>query len=609
MDSPAANRIPDELISEILSPLLKHSDKVFSELGLPPVTVSTVLRHPCHGCRARPVKDFLVSFTALLEPGYSSSTYLLVCKAWLRVSTPLLYNVVILRTTAQAEALQAALKSTKEIGLLIKKLRVEGGFGMAMHTILNSAPNITDLFLTLCIWGSDNVRGLCSGLRLINPGRVIVVDAVPKKNKQVEQLFETLLKNIPKWDKLRTFDFPYSNMRPGETNLSAMRADKLASALAMSKSLETLIVTALQFPEYLRQVRDAPSLKAIHFRNSILSWGGRYTAEFFADIKHDSKLKALITHSSDTSLFGHREDTRNNSSQSSNTSSRSSPAPASPDHQNSRDYVRELVELKELADTRGNTVQNLNVFVNGASGPGSKKAPPAMNPILLVPFTSLTHLTWSINDERLMFSAPPPGYCALPNLQVLKIQAGSPSLLDIGPKLPLASLHKVDLPIFADVPASSAFLLCHGPKLVELSAPLEILIKVNVFDLCKNLKTVVVHAPHMYATAKIAPERKVFPENFLTCRTPHTALTKIDFYFRTLHSDHESPFKRNLEQLNPENFPVLKEIQLNCIKWPVSEQAVKKNKWIPLSEILRPKGIKLTDSNGIGGTGTKRRGA
>ncbi|KAJ7911337.1 hypothetical protein B0H13DRAFT_1546862, partial [Mycena leptocephala] len=76
----------------------------------------------------------------------SSSTYLLVCKAWLRVSTPLLYNVVILRTTARAEALQVSLKSHREFGLFIKKIAC---FGDAMHTIFQCAPNITDLFFTL----------------------------------------------------------------------------------------------------------------------------------------------------------------------------------------------------------------------------------------------------------------------------------------------------------------------------------------------------------------------------------------------------------------------------------------------------------------------------
>ncbi|KAJ6495959.1 hypothetical protein DFH09DRAFT_946003 [Mycena vulgaris] len=173
-----ANRAPDEIISEILSPLLKHSDEVFSDASEKP-----------------------------LVSGYSSSTYLLVCKAWLRVSTPLLYSVVILRTTAQASALEQVLNTNVEFGLFIKKLRIEGGFGQAMHTILKCAPNITDLFLTLLLWGSDNVAGLCKGLSLINPRRVILVDGrskmtKPKKNKQVTQLLEMLIKVILKWNKL-----------------------------------------------------------------------------------------------------------------------------------------------------------------------------------------------------------------------------------------------------------------------------------------------------------------------------------------------------------------------------------------------------------------------
>ncbi|KAJ7744133.1 hypothetical protein B0H16DRAFT_994746 [Mycena metata] len=178
--SVAANQVPDEIISEILSPLLKHpGDKAFSE------------RSP----------------KVLLDPGYSSSTYLLVCKAWLRVSTPLLYNVVILRTTAQAVALQKVLQDHPEIGGFIKKLRIEGGFGTAMQIILKCAPNITDLFISLFIYGTDSVKGLCSGLSLINPQRVILYDASSfrekaNKNKQVTQLFETLLVVVTKWNSL-----------------------------------------------------------------------------------------------------------------------------------------------------------------------------------------------------------------------------------------------------------------------------------------------------------------------------------------------------------------------------------------------------------------------
>ncbi|KAK7006816.1 hypothetical protein R3P38DRAFT_2555040 [Favolaschia claudopus] len=114
-----------EVITGILAPLLHVPDEVFS--------TSTM--------------------ELLLNPEYSSSRYLLVCKAWLRIGTPLLYDVVILRTTFQADALAAVLEARNDLGLHIKKLRVEGGFGDSMETVLRLAPNITDIFFTLGMWG------------------------------------------------------------------------------------------------------------------------------------------------------------------------------------------------------------------------------------------------------------------------------------------------------------------------------------------------------------------------------------------------------------------------------------------------------------------------
>ncbi|KAJ7719243.1 hypothetical protein DFH07DRAFT_315194, partial [Mycena maculata] len=218
-----APHIPDEIVSEIVSPLLKYSDEVFSDTSEKP-----------------------------LRSQYSSSTYLLVCKSWLRVSTPLLYNVVILRTTSQAEALGEVLRSNQEFGPFIRKLRVEGGFGGVMHAILKCATNIADLFLTLSIWGSDDVGGLCTGLKFVNPQRVILVDGVkripkPKKNQQVTRLFETLITIIPKWDKLSTFEFPYVASLIFEATFDE-QAEALASALTKSKSLHTLIVRAGAIP-------------------------------------------------------------------------------------------------------------------------------------------------------------------------------------------------------------------------------------------------------------------------------------------------------------------------------------------------------------------------
>ncbi|KAJ7694487.1 hypothetical protein B0H14DRAFT_3043906 [Mycena olivaceomarginata] len=146
--------LPDEIsppiISEILSPALKVSDEIFRD-------------------------------TSAVSPfsNYSESTsaYLLVCKSWLRVATPLLYNVVILRSKAQAKALSLALSGNEELGQFIKKLR---------------------------IYSTDNTNGLCKGLELINPTTLILRERRGKlvENKMVSQLLDALSKSIPKWDRL-----------------------------------------------------------------------------------------------------------------------------------------------------------------------------------------------------------------------------------------------------------------------------------------------------------------------------------------------------------------------------------------------------------------------
>ncbi|KAJ7086193.1 hypothetical protein C8R44DRAFT_538296, partial [Mycena epipterygia] len=79
----------------------------------------------------------------------SSSSVLLVCKSWLRVATPLLYAVTIIRSKAQAHAFQATLRSTSDLGRFIKRLRVEGGFGAVIYRILQNTPNVIDILIYL----------------------------------------------------------------------------------------------------------------------------------------------------------------------------------------------------------------------------------------------------------------------------------------------------------------------------------------------------------------------------------------------------------------------------------------------------------------------------
>ncbi|KAJ7651224.1 hypothetical protein FB45DRAFT_820721 [Roridomyces roridus] len=228
--------LPDEIVSEILSPALKVPEELFSDTSEP-----------------SPFANFTPS----------TSSYLLVCKDWLRVGTPLLYNVVVLRSKAQANALAVFVQKNPEFGRFIKKLRVEGGFGQSMHAILKAAPNITDLFLSLRIWSSDNTSGLCKGLPLVNPNRVIVVDQYwgvhTLENKQNEALRKTLISCVQSWSNLRVFGFPYGH--------SNSRAQELSDALSQSQ-VHTVQLNECFYdiPPFIHTLCRASSLKSLQFR-------------------------------------------------------------------------------------------------------------------------------------------------------------------------------------------------------------------------------------------------------------------------------------------------------------------------------------------------------
>ncbi|KAJ7868180.1 hypothetical protein B0H13DRAFT_2281064 [Mycena leptocephala] len=214
-------------------------------------------------------------------------------------------------------------------------------------------------------------------------------------------------------------------------------------------------------------------------------------------------------------------------------------------------------------------------------------------------------VTFSSQDDPPKREIPTPlpsssqrSYVLIQDLQELKrvgeTRGGSVEDLDIciGDLLVLIPrslnlLQEVTLSSLVDVPASIVFLRCRGAKLLRLAAPLEIFMSVSIFDLCKSLNTAVVGHSHR----KDSSERKT--QRILLSSGPHTVLTKVDFeYF----SERHYPLIEKMVQ--SESFPVLKEIQPFQLR-----QGFRKTKWIPLSELLHRKGIKLIDKNEVGETG------
>ncbi|KAJ7469293.1 hypothetical protein B0H11DRAFT_1392905 [Mycena galericulata] len=230
-----SHKLPDETISEILSPALMVPDHLFADTS--------------------PESPF-ASFSQ------SCSSLLLVCKSWLRVATPLLYHVVIIRSTAQARALQSTLQNNSDLGKFVKKLRVEGGYKNSMHQVLQKTPNITDILISLIIHSSDSTAGLVLGLPLINPTRLIILDEtdVFLKNENVKKLIKALETCVPKWANLKTIIFPYDH--------------KMTARESFCKSLcSSPTVKILTFPEYARSLEPflvdcarVSSLKAIEIR-------------------------------------------------------------------------------------------------------------------------------------------------------------------------------------------------------------------------------------------------------------------------------------------------------------------------------------------------------
>ncbi|KAJ7438631.1 hypothetical protein B0H11DRAFT_2104239 [Mycena galericulata] len=232
-----SHKLPDEIISEILSPALEVAENMFSD------TSST-------------------SPFAVAGSPSCSSALLLVCKSWLRVATPLLYNVVVIRSKAQAGALQSALQSNPDLGQFVKKLRVEGGYGKSMSQILHKTPNVSDIFLSLLVHASDSTAGLALGLPLINPTRLIIHDENEffLKNKNVVTLMTALATSVVKWSNLNTIHFPYHyHMTARESFCTALCSSptvKILSFPTYNTSLEP----------YLIECARAPSLEAIEIR-------------------------------------------------------------------------------------------------------------------------------------------------------------------------------------------------------------------------------------------------------------------------------------------------------------------------------------------------------
>nr|GAT51415.1 predicted protein [Mycena chlorophos] len=255
--------LPDELISLILEPALTISDHSFA--------------------------DNWSNTSPFAEYSESTSAYLVVCKSWLRVATPLLYGVVVLRSAAQTKALARALKGNPDLGSFVKKLRIEGGYGLAMHTVLQLSPKVTDLYLSLDIYASDKTEGLCKGLPLVNPRRLILQHSRDKQqtNKQFDMLFEVLPRIIRKWSNLTTLGIPvlweftmaFTNLRTLVKSLNRVQRIEKIAVPYCNRDIRCAVQWLHDCP--IREIRILTPTSSARVEETI----------------HDAELRALVKYS------------------------------------------------------------------------------------------------------------------------------------------------------------------------------------------------------------------------------------------------------------------------------------------------------------------------
>ncbi|KAL5525637.1 hypothetical protein ACEPAG_6973 [Sanghuangporus baumii] len=149
MLSANVDSLPDELVKEILSDILTVPEDEFSHVG--------------------PLSPFGRKVS-------SSSDVLLVSKRWLRIGTPLLHECIVLRSSAQADALYGFIrgKTGSQVNGYVRRIRLEGSFGAVVGKIFAVLPDISDLYSRLPSHRGENVNSLLQGLLRVNPIRLIL---------------------------------------------------------------------------------------------------------------------------------------------------------------------------------------------------------------------------------------------------------------------------------------------------------------------------------------------------------------------------------------------------------------------------------------------------
>ncbi|KAH7100894.1 hypothetical protein BKA62DRAFT_830610 [Auriculariales sp. MPI-PUGE-AT-0066] len=226
------------------------SSEAMAMVLLPDEQLLAILDHALYIC------DQLFADTSSSSPfgesDWSAANVLLVCKRWMRVATPSLYDTVIVRSTGQAKALAKALSRNPEFGQYIKRLRIEGPYGGHIDKVVRVSPNIVDFCFTMNLYSGGSVNGLVKTLHNLDPRRVILsLGPALSENTHVRQVENALATAILDWRNLEVFKF---------TGSSALRV-----------RTRRTIVDYCEHPIVLEALKTVTSLRHVYFYHGNLS--------------------------------------------------------------------------------------------------------------------------------------------------------------------------------------------------------------------------------------------------------------------------------------------------------------------------------------------------
>jgi len=169
-----AHLLADEVLQSILAPPLRVPNSMFEDVG--------------------PVSPFS-------KVEQSASDVLLVCKRWMRVATPIIYHTVIIRTTAQAAALNAALMRNPEFGRHVRRFRLERPYPAHItKAVVRTMPNIVDLCIPIGVLAADKPNDVYELLSNCQPQHLLLVNYRPNHtNSTFNKLASKICAALSSW--------------------------------------------------------------------------------------------------------------------------------------------------------------------------------------------------------------------------------------------------------------------------------------------------------------------------------------------------------------------------------------------------------------------------